>query len=230
MKINVMGIDGIEGKVKYNDPQLNALVDKFTPKKITPYFAEFTRDDFIGADCHIVRKDMMLDFLIMDMEKIEARLGNVTDAQEIAMLKKYQHYLEQEKPLCDLEAAEPDLVQLRELAPVSRKPTLIIDDPSVPVNDLIKQALDKAAMMFFYTAGPKEVHAWLVRKNSDAVTCAGKIHSDLARGFIKAEVVGIDDFLSVHNMQEAKTKGLVKLTDRDYIIQPGDIIEIRFNV
>ena len=230
MKINVLGIDGIEGKVKYNDPQLNALVEKFAPKKISPYFAEFTRDDFIGADCHIVRKDLMLDFLIMDMEKIEARLGNTKDAQEISLLKKYQQCLEQEKPLCDMEATEQDLAQLRELAPISRKPTLVIEDTSIPVNELIKQSLDKASMMFFYTAGPKEVHAWIVRKNSDAVTCAGKIHSDLARGFIKAEVVGINDFLSVHNMQEAKTKGLVKLTDRDYIIQPGDILEIRFNV
>ncbi len=62
------------------------------------------------------------------------------------------------------------------------------------------------------------------------MTCAGKIHSDLARGFIKADIVSYEDFLQVYNMQEARSKGLVKLVDRDYTIQEGDIIEIRFNI
>ena len=68
------------------------------------------------------------------------------------------------------------------------------------------------------------------RQDSDIVTCAGKIHSDLARGFIKADIVSYQDFMQVYNMQEARTKGLVKLVDRDYTIRAGDIIEIRFNV
>jgi len=69
-----------------------------------------------------------------------------------------------------------------------------------------------------------------VQRDSDIVTCAGKIHSDLARGFIKADIVSYDDFMQVYNMQEARSKGLVKLVDRDYIIREGDIIEIRFNI
>ncbi|MBR5946543.1 DUF933 domain-containing protein, partial [bacterium] len=63
-----------------------------------------------------------------------------------------------------------------------------------------------------------------------AVTCAGKIHSDLARGFIKADVVSFEDFMTVFNMSEAQKKGLVKLVDKDYVIPDGSIIEIRFNV
>jgi len=74
------------------------------------------------------------------------------------------------------------------------------------------------------------VHAWPVKENSDIVTCAGKIHSDLARGFIKAEIVSYEDLIRVYNWQEARTKGLVKLVDRDYTIRAGDVIEIRFNV
>jgi len=69
-----------------------------------------------------------------------------------------------------------------------------------------------------------------VRQDADIVTCAGKIHSDLARGFIKADIVSYDDFLKAYNMQEARTRGLVRVVDRDYTIQAGDIIEIRFNV
>ena len=62
------------------------------------------------------------------------------------------------------------------------------------------------------------------------MTCAGKIHTDLAKGFIKADIVSFNDFKDVFNLQEARTKGLVKLVGREYIIQEGDIIEIRFNV
>jgi ribosome-binding ATPase YchF (GTP1/OBG family) len=82
----------------------------------------------------------------------------------------------------------------------------------------------------FYTADKKEVHAWPVKEGADIVTCAGKIHSDLAQGFIKADIVSYDDLIRVYNMQEARSKGLVKLVNRDYAICPGDIIEIRFNV
>ena len=74
------------------------------------------------------------------------------------------------------------------------------------------------------------MHAWPVKEGSDIVTCAGKIHSDLARGFIKADIVRYEDLIKVFNWQEARTKGLVRVVDRDYIIQAGDVIEIRFNV
>ena len=74
------------------------------------------------------------------------------------------------------------------------------------------------------------MHAWLVKKGSDAVTCAGKIHSDLARRFIKAEVVSFEDIMTAHNMQDARTKQLTKLVDGDYVIPGANIIEIRFNV
>ena len=87
-----------------------------------------------------------------------------------------------------------------------------------------------ASIVFFYTAGKKEVHAWPVPEGADIVSCAGKIHSDLARGFIKADIVSYQDLIGVHNLQEARSKGLVKLVDRDYAIRPGDVVEIRFNI
>ncbi|OGL43941.1 MAG: hypothetical protein A2161_09875 [Candidatus Schekmanbacteria bacterium RBG_13_48_7] len=84
--------------------------------------------------------------------------------------------------------------------------------------------------MFFYTVGKQEVHAWLVQKYTDAVSCAGKIHTDLARGFIKAELLSCEDMMTVHNMHEARTRKLTKLVDRDFIIPMNSILDIRFNV
>ncbi len=98
------------------------------------------------------------------------------------------------------------------------------------VNEIITRILAKAETVFFYTVGKKEVHAWPVPRHADIVTCAGKIHTDLARGFIKADIVKYDDFLNVFNMQEARAKKLVHLVDRDYHIEDGDIVEIRFNI
>ena len=70
----------------------------------------------------------------------------------------------------------------------------------------------------------------MVKVGSDALTCADKIHTDLARGFIKAELVSHNDIMTAHNLQDARTKGLTKLVDGDYIIPENTIIDIRFNV
>ncbi len=229
MKISFLGVDLPEGKVKYKDEKFFKLTGKFNPKKISPFFVEFVGDDFVASDCIIVSKEKILDLLILDMEKVDTRLGNTNDESEKKILQKCLQHLEKEIPVCDISFSEQELPKIKELAPLSLKPTLVTDNVS-DVNELIAKVFDKSGMMFFYTAGKKEVHAWNVAKNSDAVTCAGKIHSDLARGFIKAEIVNVDDFLTVHNMQEAKAQGFVHLVDRDHIIKNGDILDIRFNV
>jgi ribosome-binding ATPase len=229
MKISFFGLKLPVGKVKYNDEIMIKLTEKFAPKKISPFFAEFKEEDFINADCILVAKDQVLDFLIIDMEKVDTRIANSNDPAEKAALLKCQQNLEKEIPACDMDFTPEEYIKIKELAPLSLKPTLIIQG-DIEVNDLIAQAFAKAGMMFFYTAGKQEVRSWPVKKGSDAVTCAGKIHSDLARGFIKAEIVNFKDFETVHNMQEAKAAGFVKLVDRDYIIQYGDMLDIRFNV
>jgi ribosome-binding ATPase len=229
MKICCIGFDLPEGKVKYQDEKVITLEQKLSPKKITPFYVEFIRDDFSHADAFVVAQDRVWDLLILDMEKLEARRDRATDAAEKTLVEKCLGYLEKELPLCDASFAGEDLTLLRTLAPLSLKPTLILD--AVPeLNDVISMILEKSGIVFFYTADKKEVHAWPVPRDADIVTCAGRIHSDLARGFIKADIVNYDDFLKVYNMQEARSKGLVRLVDRDYTIQEGDIIEIRFNV
>jgi len=230
MKIAFTGINLTEGKLKYEDPILKQLEEKFEPKKVSPYFFEFVKDGYEPADAIVIAQDTILDLLILDMEKIENRIERISDESEILFLKKCISFLEDEKPLCDLEVSDAENAILTELSPTSFKPTLILDNDPEDVNLLIKDTMDKADVMFFYTAGKPEVHAWFVQKGSDIVTCAGKIHSDLARGFIKGEIVNIKDYSEAHNLNDARTKGLTNLVDRDYIIQEGDIIDIRFNV
>ncbi len=230
MKIGYAGLNLTPGKVKFNDEILNELDRKFTPKKFTPYFFEFTDANLDKCDAIAVLKDKMLDVLIPDIEKLETRIGRSTDSKELALYKKCLAQLENEKPICDMTFDAEELKLVRELAPLSMIPVYSCPTADPEVNQLIKDVMDKAKMMFFYTGGKQEVHSWMVPKGADIVTCAGKIHTDLAKGFIKAEVTNIVDFRKVFNLSEAKEKGFTKIVDRDYIIQDGDIIEIRHNM
>ncbi len=230
MKISFTGLDLPEGKVKYNDPMLIELEKKFSPKKVSPFFAEFSKDNWDKAEAIAIHSDNVLDLLIVDIEKLETRLERTEDEQEKTFIKRCLTQLEKSLPLCDMDTTEEENALMKLLSPVSSKPTFVTDEKAPEVNGLIKNVLDKSNHTFFYTAGKPEVHAWIVRKGSDIVTCAGKIHTDLAKGFIKADIVSFNDFKDVFNLQEARTKGLVKLVGREYIIQEGDIIEIRFNV
>ncbi|MCP4268061.1 MAG: DUF933 domain-containing protein [Candidatus Brocadiaceae bacterium] len=229
MKIGFTGIDLQEGKTKYKDETLIALEAKDKAKKVSPFFAEFMKDEFVQSDVIVVPKNNILDLLILDMDKIETRLSKLDEGDEKSLMTKCMELLEQETPLCDVEFNDEDMEMMTALAPISFKPIVQIEG-SEDLNTIIKLALDKANCMFFYTSGPKESHAWLADKGSEIITCAEKIHSDLARGFIKGDVVSFEDYMKCHNFNDCKSKGVAKLVDRDYIVQPNEIIEIRFNV
>ncbi len=229
MKIGFSGIDVNEGKIKYEDDKLTALADKFNPNKVTPFYAEFIENEFIQVDAIVLPRNNLLDILISDLDKCESRIKNISDDSEIKLLNKCISKLEEEIPLCDVPFNKDELEKMRSRSMISIKPVVVFDD--IPeVNDIITRALDKAQVVFFYTAGKKEVHAWPVARNSDIVTCAGKIHTDLARGFIRADIVSFDDIMACHSMNDAKAKGLAKVVDKDYIIGDSDVIEIRYNV
>ena len=82
----------------------------------------------------------------------------------------------------------------------------------------------------FLTAGPKEVRAWTVHAGATAPEAAGVIHTDFQKGFIRAEVVGYDDLMSAGSVASARAVGKVRLEGKDYVMQPNDVVEFRFNV
>lgn len=98
------------------------------------------------------------------------------------------------------------------------------------LDKLINASYDLLGLMSFLTAGPKEVRAWTIKKGTKAPQAAGKIHSDIERGFICAEVINYMDLIESGGTSKAKEKGLVRLEGKDYIIQDGDVVLFRFNV
>ena len=98
------------------------------------------------------------------------------------------------------------------------------------VDKLIKAAYHMLGLMSFLTAGEKEVRAWTIPIGTRAPQAAGEIHTDIERGFIRAEIVSYDDLIASGSMNAAKEKGLVRLEGKEYVMQEGDIVNFRFNV
>ncbi|NPA33371.1 MAG: redox-regulated ATPase YchF [Chlorobi bacterium] len=103
-----------------------------------------------------------------------------------------------------------------------------LEEPGI--NRLIRTAYDLLGLITFFTAGPKEVRAWPIVKGTTAYEAAGKIHSDIQKGFIRAEVIGFDDYVKYGGEQGAKETGKLRLEGKDYVIQDGDVVYFRFNV
>nr|VFJ57956.1 MAG: Protein of unknown function (DUF933) [Candidatus Kentron sp. DK] len=236
MQIATTGIAVPEGKHKYEDPILSALADKFLPKKITPFYAQFVPDGYEQADIIVITKDRILDLLIHDIEKVETRRDRATDPEERTLLERVLADIEGEIPVCAQSFSEPERVLMRGLSPLSLKPTLVLGADTEPAADssdpsvIIPRAMAAAGVMFFYTAGKKEVRSWLVDRGTSAQGCAARIHSDLAQGFVKAEIVPASDLLQCHSMQDARQRNLTRLVDRDFVIPEETVLEIRFNI
>ena len=98
------------------------------------------------------------------------------------------------------------------------------------LDKLVKEAYSLLGLCTFFTAGEKECRAWTFKKGMLAPQCAGVIHSDFERGFIRAEIVSYDDLIACGTHAAAREKGLVRLEGKDYVVQDGDIIVFRFNV
>ncbi len=102
---------------------------------------------------------------------------------------------------------------------------------SRPARDLvIQRSYDLLGLISFLTAGPDEVRAWTIRRGTPAVEAAGSIHSDLQRGFIRAEIVAYADLMKAGGMVEAKKQGTVRMEGKTYLVQDGDICHFLFNV
>lgn len=98
------------------------------------------------------------------------------------------------------------------------------------LQQLIRTAYDTLGLQSYLTAGPKEVRAWTIQQGSTAPQAAGVIHTDFERGFIAAQIVDFDDLVAAGSEAAAKASGKIRTEGKDYIMQPGDVVEFRFNV
>ena len=157
----------------------------------------------------------------------EAALANI---DENAMVKAVREVAANEAAECVVICAqlEADLVALPPEERLDYLKSLNLSTSGV--DQLIKSAYHLLGLMSFLTAGEKEVRAWTIPQGTRAQTAAGTIHSDIERGFIRAEIVGYDELMAAGSYAAAREKGLLRLEGKDYIMQEGDVVHFRFNV
>ncbi len=146
------------------------------------------------------------------------------------LLDKVQQHAESEGAavVAVCAAIEQEIVQLEVDERQEFLAEMGLDEPGL--NRVIRAGYSLLGLQTFFTAGEKEVRAWTVRKGATAPNGAGRIHTDFEKGFIRAEVVGFDDYIDNQGENGAKDAGKWRLEGKDYIMQEGDVVHFRFNV
>ncbi|MCK7576551.1 MAG: redox-regulated ATPase YchF [Chromatiales bacterium] len=129
-------------------------------------------------------------------------------------------------PVCA--AIEAEILELDDEARDEFLADLGLEEPGL--NRVVRAGYRLLGLETYFTAGPKEVRAWTIPKQSKAPQAAGVIHSDFERGFIRAEVIGYEDFVACKGEQGAKEAGKLRSEGKEYVVQDGDVIHFRFNV
>ena len=104
------------------------------------------------------------------------------------------------------------------------------DGGASALDDIAGRLRDALDLITFFTAGEKETRAWTLRQGETALDAADSIHSDIARGFIRAEVIRWDDLVAAGSHTEAQKRGVQRVEGKDYVVVDGDVLNIRFNV
>ena len=179
-------------------------------------------------------KELVKDAFLLTLKPI-LYIANVSEeqlesAESDANVLKVKEYAQNENakviPLCV--KIEEELARLEDEDKKEMLEALGLEESGL--DKVIKASYDLLGLMSFLTAGEPEVRAWTIKKGTKAPQAAGKIHSDIERGFIRAEVVSYDDLMREGSMNAVKEKGLLRSEGKEYIMQDGDIVLFRFNV
>ena len=160
---------------------------------------------------------------ICNVDEADASTGN---AQTAAIQAKAQ--AEKAEAVIISARIEEELAQLADSDRLEYLATLGLQETGL--NRVIRQGYALLGLITFFTCGPKEARAWTLRKGSSAIQAAGTIHTDFARGFIRAETIAFADYIDLGGEQAARDGGKMRQEGKDYIVQDGDIMPFKFNV
>jgi ribosome-binding ATPase len=216
----------------------------------------FSDDASPGDDLETLRLELLVadrDHVERRFERVqkEAKSGDAAKRAELETLTQLLAHLDAGRTLADWNGDLP-----AELDPLTTKPLLAVengpsgidcrleaelaelsdeeaaefrDGPSA-LDDVVARLKDALGLITFFTAGEKETRAWTLRSGQTALDAAGTIHSDIARGFIRCEVISVDDLLDAGSHAEAARRGTQRLEGKTYVVADGDVLNIRFNV
>ncbi|HEX5468536.1 MAG TPA: DUF933 domain-containing protein [Gaiellaceae bacterium] len=216
-------------------------------------------DDWSGTrDSGDDRETLGLELLVADRDHVERRLervqkqaksGDPALRAEVAALEAVLAHIEGGLPLSEYEGELPveleplttkPLVEIRnglgvdlkleaELAELPEEEAAEFRDGPSALEDVVRRVFEAVGLLTFFTAGENETRAWTLRRGRSALEAAETIHSDIARGFIRAEVIRWDDLVAAGSHAEAAKRGVQRLEGKAYVVEDGDVLNIRFS-
>jgi hypothetical protein len=233
MKIGIVGTDIFtQGKTSLADERVKALKAMFNSAKEVYIQLDMITDEekLVEADGIIAPDTAKLDLVVHDIEFVETRLGRVEDPKEKELLTKFKDQLDKEALLCDLTLSDEEKGLISGHSLWTIRPVYLAKPEELQdKNKLLFSAYARFGYISFFTAGDKDSHAWSIKSGATAWDAAGAIHSDIQKGFIRAEVTGYKELISDGSISKARSNNHVRLEMKDYPVQDGDYLVIRTN-
>jgi ribosome-binding ATPase YchF (GTP1/OBG family) len=233
VKIGIFGIEGItQGKANIMDARIKSLEEMFKSAKRVYIQADIiTAEDKIKeADGIIALESAKLVLIMTDLEFVELRLQRSLDEAEKKLLSRFKSELDKERMLFDLALDEEEKKAISGYPLLTVKPIYFAKEEEAKDKDkLLFSAYNSFGYITYFTAGEKDAHAWSIKKGATAWEASGAIHSDIQKGFIRAEVVSFQDLMNDGGFSGARNNNHLRLEMKEYIVQDGDVITFRVN-
>jgi ribosome-binding ATPase YchF (GTP1/OBG family) len=232
MKICLFGIANIPiGKQNVKDPRLDQA-DKLVEaqKKVYAQVDVVAEKELATCDVIVTTQSALSDLLMKDLEFVETRLERDPSAAEKAVLQKLAEGLVSEKAVSALGLTAEELAAISAHNFVSNRRVVVANEAEVDAPETLwVRALREGGYITFLTVGGKENRAWAIRAGLTAWEAGGAIHTDIQKGFIRAEVISFADFIEAGGETQAKRAGKQRLELKTYIMQDYDLVNFRFN-
>jgi ribosome-binding ATPase YchF (GTP1/OBG family) len=232
MKIALFGIADIKlGKHNLKDPRLDQADKLVEADKKTHAQADVVgEEDLLDADAILALDENKPDLILKDLEFVETRLGREPQPAERTVLEKMRALLEGEQLIRGSGLSAEELQAVAAHSFYTNKPIAVaargeLQNPEA----LLLRAFLEAGYISFLTVGGKENRAWPIRKGATAWEAAGAIHTDIQKGFIRAEIISFGDFVEQGGETQAKRAGKLRLELKQYVVQDYDLVNFRFN-
>jgi len=232
MKIALFGISDVKlGKHNLKDPRFDQADKMVTADKKTYAQVDVIGEDLLlEADAIVASPETKADLILKDLEFVETRLGREPQEAERIVLERIKGLLESERFMFNSDLKPEELQAIAAHSFFTNKPiTVKASDGAETPEALMVRAFQEAGYISFLTVGGKENRAWPLRKGMTAWDAAGSIHTDIQKGFIRAEIISFADFLEAGGETEAKRAGKLRLEQKPYVMQDYDLVNFRFN-
>jgi len=231
MKIALVGVEGIPlGKHKVRDPRLDQA-DKLVKadKKVYATVDVVGEEEASTADAIVASPEGRFDLIVRDLEFAETRLARNPPAPEKAVLERIKTGLEGEGTVAEAGLTPEELQVVAGHAFVTAKPIVTAEARDAAAFDqLLVRVVKESGYISFLTVGGPENRAWLIHKGATAQEAGGAIHTDIQRGFIRAEIIGYNDLVAAGGETQAKHANKMRVETKTYVMQDYDLVNFRF--